>query len=90
MKLGARELLGLLTAIRAGNLSEGLREQLLAAGGDEDETSAEEEAGEDRPGSMTGNANGSGAVDEGSDPENEEGAKTAPEREENENDRHHM
>ena len=75
MKLGARDLFDLLTAISEGNLSEELREQLLADQEEEDP----EEAGETIP---------PGTPDEG-DPDDDEGAETAPEREDNDNDRQH-
>ena len=65
MKLGARELFDLLTAIQDGNLSEDIRAQLLAA--PEDVTDPEAQK----------------------NPDYDEGAPNAPEREENDDDRHH-
>lgn len=91
MRLGARDLLGLLTAIREGNLSEELREQLLAAGEDEEEENPSvNETGPDGSGRTPEKAKEGILVADGTDPDNEDGAERAPEREENENDRHHI
>lgn len=94
MKLGARDLFDLLTAISEGNLSEELREQLLA---DQEEDEDSEEAGEtilsgtpDKKysGGKTGKERAAVYVDE-KDSDDDEGAETAPEREDNDNDRQH-
>lgn len=93
MKLGARDLFDLLTAISEGNLSEELREQLLA----DQEEGDPEEAGEtllsgtpDKKysGGKTGKERAAVYVDE-KDSDDDEGAETAPEREDNDNDRQH-
>lgn len=90
MKLGARELFDLLTAIQDGNLSDELREQLLAAGDDGEEENLSDSPGKDRPGRNAVRTEEGIREDDGSDPENdEEGAVMAPEREENNDDRHH-
>ena len=90
MKLGARDLFDLLTAIQDGNLSDELREQLLAAGEDEEEENLSDSPGRDRPGRNAEGTEEGIREDNGSDPENdEEGARMAPEREENNDDRHH-
>ena len=94
MKLGARDLFDLLTAISEGNLSEELREQLLADQEEEDP----EEAGETIPpgtpdkkysGGKTGTEEAVVYADDEGDPDDDEGAETAPEREDNDNDRQH-
>ena len=90
MKLGARDLFDLLTAIQDGNLSDELREQLLAAQEDEEEENLPDSPGRDRTGRNAERAEEGIREDTGSDPENdEEGARRAPEREENHDDRHH-
>ncbi len=94
MKLGARDLFDLLTAISEGNLSEELREQLLADQEEEDP----EEAGETIPpgtpdkkysGGKTGTVEAAVYADDEGDPDDDEGAETAPEREEKYNDEQH-
>ena len=94
MKLGARDLFDLLTAISEGNLSEELREQLLA----DQEEGDPEEAGETilpgtsekkYSGGKTGTEEAAVYADDEEDPDDDEGAETAPEREDNENDRQH-
>ena len=79
MKLGARDLFDLLTAISEGNLSEELREQLLADQEEEDPYS----------GGKTGTEEAVVYADDEGDPDDDEGAETAPEREDNDNDRQH-
>ena len=111
MKLGARDLFDLLTAIQDGNLSDELREQLLAA---QEAAREAEEALESHKSAIIDAMNrlsdvrtsearlstmrrelerrGEDGIREntGSDPENDEdGAMMTPEREENNNDRHH-
>ena len=90
MKLGARDLFDLLTAIQDGNLSDELREQLLAVQEDEEEENLPAISGRDRPGRNAEKTEEGIREEIGSDPENdEEGARMAPEREENNDDRHH-
>ena len=93
MKLGARDLFDLLTAIQEGNLSEELREQLLAEPEEEPETA--EETGlsaASESGYLSGRgkrAEGVIYADGGPDPDYDDGAEDAPEREENNDDRQH-
>ena len=88
MKLGARDLLDLLTAIQDGNLSNELREQLLS---DPEETEGDETvmdlAAPDASGRTGRKAEGKRAPDDEKDPEYEDGAMTALEREDNDNDK---
>ena len=90
MKLGARDLFDLLTAIQDGNLSDELREQLLAAQEDKEEENLPDFPGRDRTGRNAERTEDGIRENTGSDPENDEdGAMMTPEREENNNDRHH-
>ena len=90
MKLGARDLFDLLTAIQDGNLSDEMREQLLAAQEDEEEETLSDASGRDRPDRNAERTEEGIRESTGSDPENdEEGAMMTPEREENNDDRHH-
>lgn len=90
MKLGARDLFDLLTAIQDGNLSDELREQLLAAGEDGEEENLSDSSGGDRTGRNAERTEEEIREDKGSDPEHdEEGAESAPESEENNDDRYH-
>lgn len=90
MKLGARDLFDLLTAIQDGNLSDELREQLLAAGEDEEEENLSDSSGGDRTGRSAERTEEEIRKDKNSDPEHdEEGAGSAPESEENNDDRYH-
>lgn len=77
MKLGARELLDLLTAIQEGNLSPEMREKLLAG--------PEEESDPDEEGTGSSLPIGSADITEPEDmiPENKGGVPDTPEREEN-------
>ena len=94
MKLGARDLFDLLTAISEGNLSEELREQLLA---DQEEGDTEEAEETILPGTSEKKYSGGKTdteeavvyADNEEDPDDDEGAETAPEREDNDNDRQH-
>ena len=90
MKLGARDLFDLLTAISEGYLSEELREQLLS---DPEEAEGDEAvmglAAPDASGRADRKTEGDRPPDDEEDPEYEDGAMTAPEREENKDDRHH-
>lgn len=93
MKLGARDLFDLLTAIREGNLSEELREQLLAEPEEDSElpedavqTGASKKGG---PGRKEENAGNVMPEEYEPDPDYDEGAEDAPEREENDDDRQH-
>lgn len=84
MKLGARDLLDLLTAIQDGNLSDELREQLLSVSEEaEGDEAAPELSGNEMPRAKAIKAAGVMETDEGTDPGNEDGAGSAPEREEN-------
>ena len=90
MKLGARDLFDLLTAIQDGNLSDELREQLLAAQEDEEEENLPDSPGRDRAGRNVERTEDGIRENIGSDPENDEdGVRRTPEREENNDDRHH-
>ena len=93
MKLGARDLFDLLTAIQEGNLSEELREQLLA------EPEEDSELIEDGVQTGSSKKGGPGRKEESAgsvmpevyepDPDYDDGAEDAPEREENNDDRQH-
>lgn len=90
MKLGARDLFDLLTAIQDGNLSDELREQLLSdpeeSEGDETVTDLAASDVSKRTGRK---AEGKRDPDAEEDPVYEDGAMNAPEREENNNDKQH-
>ena len=77
MKLGARELLDLLTAIQEGNLSPEMREKLLAG--------PEEEPDPDEEGTDLSLAAGFAekTIPEDMTPDIKDGVENAPEREEN-------
>ena len=93
MKLGARDLFDLLTAIQEGNLSEELREQLLAEPEEDSEliedgvqTGSSKKGGPGRKEEHAGNAI---PEEDEPDPDYDEGAEDAPEREDNDDDRQH-
>ena len=77
MKLGARELLDLLTAIQEGNLSTEMREKLLA--GPEEESDPDEEG----TGSSLPDRSEINKGSEDMTPDIKDGVKDTPEREEN-------
>lgn len=94
MKLGARDLFDLLTAISEGNLSDELREQLLADP-EEDDPEPEEEPipsgtpGRKNPAGKTVREDSAMDADDEGDPDYDEGAENAQEREDNNDDRQH-
>ena len=92
MKLGARDLLDLLTAIQDGNLRDELREQLLSdpeeTDGPEGSETAADNLGKDIS-TKTWIAEVGINPDDEKDPEYVDGAMNAPEREDNDNDKQH-
>ena len=97
MKLGARDLFDLLTAIQSGNLSEEVREQLLSASDEEEAVSEPAEIADGREADdmaigtdkAAGGMDHTDSINEDPDFKDEVGAEEAPEREGNRNDRHH-
>ena len=84
MRLGARELFSLLTAIQDGNLSPEMREQLLEGTDENGDEPASGESGKEPEPDDTGKKR---KTDEGH-PDNDDGAVNAPEREENDDSEH--
>ena len=87
MKLGARDLFDLLTAIQDGNLSGELREQLLTEA--ESDEAFSDSCGIMNPGMDGREADGTAGAEDEKDPEHEDGDTCASEREENDDDKQH-
>ena len=97
MKLGARDLFDLLTAIQSGNLSEEVREQLLSASDEEEAVPEPAEIADGREADdmaigtdkAAGGMDHADSINEDPDFKDEVGAEEAPEREDKDDDRHH-